>query len=263
MTGKPGRSRAWVRTAGIEGSLEVVVVRIPPTGRCVTCVANGLDLAAGDDCVIESERGIEFALVARPAVSNPFRRESDAPLPRVLRRATRDDEEAYTHKVSIEREGRKFCLARIAERRVPMRLGHVERQLDGKKMTFHFTADGRVDFRDLVRDLTAQFHTRVELRQIGARDDAGMLGGCGVCGRVLCCVEWIRGFDPVSIKMAKTQGLSLNPAKISGTCGRLMCCLKYEYDPSSAARRRAGAAAGGGEPSEGGGAPQGSPPRSS
>jgi cell fate regulator YaaT (PSP1 superfamily) len=114
----------------------------------------------------------------------------------------------------------------------------VERQLDGKRMTFYFTAEGRVDFRELVRDLTGRFHTRVELRQIGARDDAGMQGGCGLCGRVLCCSDWIRGFDPVSIKMAKNQGLSLNPAKISGMCGRLMCCLRFEYDPRQDPRRR-------------------------
>jgi len=119
-----------------------------------------------------------------------------------------------------------------------MKLGHVERQLDGKKMTFHFTA--RAGWISVIWSRPDRaVHTRVELRQIGARDDAGMQGGCGVCGRVQCCVDWIRGFDPVSIKMAKNQGLSLNPAKISGICGRLMCCLKFEYDPQSAKRGRA------------------------
>src|SRR5512143_922395 len=142
--------------------MDVVVVRIPPTGRCVSASASGLELTVGDDCVIESERGLEFGIVARAAFSNPFRPDWGGPLPRVLRRATREDEEAYAHKVSLEGEGRRFCLARIDERGLPMKLGHVERQLDGKKMTFHFTAEGRVDFRDLVRDLTAQFHTRVE-----------------------------------------------------------------------------------------------------
>jgi cell fate regulator YaaT (PSP1 superfamily) len=121
-----------------------------------------------------------------------------------------------------------------------MKLGQVERQLDGKKMVFYFTSEGRVDFRDLVRDLTSHFRMRIELRQIGARDDAGMQGGCGTCGRELCCSDWLKAFDPVSIRMAKAQGMSLNPAKISGICGRLMCCLKYEYDAAADSRRRRG-----------------------
>jgi len=120
-----------------------------------------------------------------------------------------------------------------------MKLGLVEQQLDGKRLLFHFTAEGRVDFRELVRDLSAKFRARIELRQVGARDDASMQGGCGPCGKQLCCSTFLKGFDPVSIKMAKAQGLSLNPSKISGMCGRLMCCLKYEYEPST--KGRAGA----------------------
>lgn len=219
--------------------MEVAVVRIPPTGRCFTCNPEGLALAVGEGCIVETERGSEFAVVTQPALANPCRDASDGAIPHVIRRATREDEEAYAHKVVIEREGREFCLARIEERRLPMKLGQVDRQLDGRKMTFYFTADGRVDFRELVRDLVGQFHTRVELRQIGARDEAGIQGGCGTCGRVLCCSDWIRVFDPVSIKMAKSQGLSLNPAKISGMCGRLMCCLKYEFDAQAVRRRSA------------------------
>ena len=218
--------------------METVIVRFPPGGRCVACHPCELDLAVGDPCIAETDRGVEFGIVAQLGFRYGRGGEPNRNLPRVLRRATQDDEEAYAHKVVLESEGRAFCIARIEERKLPMKIGRVERQLDGKKMTFYFTAEGRVDFRDLVRDLTGQFHTRVELRQIGARDDAGMQGGCGLCGRVLCCADWIRGFDPVSIKMAKTQGLSLNPAKISGMCGRLMCCLRFEYDPKQDSRRR-------------------------
>ncbi len=220
--------------------MDIVVVRFPPAGRCATCDPSGLDLAVGDPCIAEGDRGLEFGMVAQLGFRNRRPGESDRQLPRVLRRATQEDEESYAHKVVQEREARSFCIARIEERGLAMKLGRVERQLDGKKMTFYFTAEGRVDFRELVRDLTGQFHTRVELRQIGARDDAGMQGGCGLCGRVLCCADWIRGFDPVSIKMAKNQGLSLNPAKISGMCGRLMCCLRFEYDPRQDVRRRGG-----------------------
>ncbi len=219
--------------------MEVVIVRFPPAGRCVTCDPSGLDLAVGDSCIAESDRGVEFGIVAQLGFRLRRPGEAERVLARVVRRSTQEDEEAYAHKVVQEREARSFCIARIEERNLPMKLGRVERQLDGKKMTFYFTAEGRVDFRDLVRDLTGQFHTRVELRQIGARDDAGMQGGCGLCGRALCCADWIRGFDPVSIKMAKNQGLSLNPAKISGMCGRLMCCLRFEYDPRQDSRRKA------------------------
>jgi len=133
----------------------------------------------------------------------------------------------------MEKVSRDFCQDRIKSIGLKMKLGHVEMQLDRKKLTFFFTAEGRVDFRALVRDLAAEYHTRIELRQIGARDDAQLDGGCGPCGKNLCCSTWLKGFQPVSIKMAKAQGLSLNPSKISGMCGRLMCCLKYEYDPNA------------------------------
>ena len=218
--------------------MEIVIVRFPPAGRCGTWDLLGLDLAVGDTCVAKTERGIEFGIVAQLGFRDGNRPDGGRMPSKVLRRATQEDEEAYARKVVLEREGREFCHARIEERGLAMKIGRVERQLDGKKMTFYFTAEGRVDFRDLVRDLTAQFHTRVELRQVGARDDAGMQVGCGLCGRALCCADWIRGFDPVSIKMAKAQGLSLNPAKISGMCGRLMCCLRFEYDPRQEPQRR-------------------------
>jgi cell fate regulator YaaT (PSP1 superfamily) len=224
--------------------MEVLTVRIPPSTRSATCVANGLDLQVGDGCILETDRGVEFGIVTRAVFDNPFfKRHGDA-LPRVIRRARREDEEAFAHKASIEKEGRDFCLARIADRGLRMKLGHVDMQLDRRKLTFFFTADGRVDFRALVRDLAAQFRTRIELRQIGSRDDAQMQGGCGPCGRTLCCSTWMTGFEPVSIKMAKAQGLSLNPSKISGLCGRLMCCLKYEQSPKKGKDNRSGCGSG-------------------
>ena len=156
-----------------------------------------------------------------------------ARIPKVVRRASRDDEEAYARKIAAEQDARGFCLAKIVERRLPLKLGQVDRQLDGRKMTFFFTSEGRIDFRDLVRDLSTRYNTRIEMRQIGDREDAALRGGCGPCGKQLCCSTFLKGFEPISIKMAKAQGLSLNPSKISGMCGRLMCCLKYEYDPEN------------------------------
>lgn len=210
--------------------MDVLAVRIPPSTRCTTCRAEGVDLQVGDGCILETDRGQEFGIVTRPLLDNPFYENQKVSLPRIVRRARREDEEAFAHKVSVEKEARDYCRERVLERGLEMRLGHVDMQLDGKKLVFFFTAENRVDFRGLVRDLAGRFRTRIELRQIGSRDDAQMQGGCGPCGRSLCCSTWMRGFDPVSIKMAKAQGLSLNPSKISGLCGRLMCCLKYEYD---------------------------------
>lgn len=209
--------------------MEVITVRVPPSTIPLVCTANGYQFEVGEGCIVETDRGREFGIITRPLIDNPRYDASTARLPRVLRKASLEDEESYSHKASVEREGRNFCLARIKEHKLKMKLGHVDMQLDGKKLTFFFTADGRVDFRALVRDLASKFRTRIELRQIGSRDDAQMQGGCGPCGRILCCSTWMKGFEPVSIKMAKAQGLSLNPSKISGLCGRLMCCLKYEH----------------------------------
>ncbi len=213
--------------------MEVLAVRIPPATRSTTCLANGQNLDVGTGCIVEGERGREFGIVTRPVMENRFITGSGPRLPVLVRPATRDDEEAYAHKASMEKVSRDFCQDRIKSIGLKMKLGHVEMQLDRKKLTFFFTAEGRVDFRALVRDLAAEYHTRIELRQIGARDDAQLDGGCGPCGKNLCCSTWLKGFQPVSIKMAKAQGLSLNPSKISGMCGRLMCCLKYEYDPNA------------------------------
>lgn len=210
--------------------MDVVGVRFPESAKIGSCDPAGLALEVGDGCVVETDRGPVFGVVVRAVLSNPYQ---SGKLPRVLRRATVEDEESFARKSASEREAREFCLAKIRERRIPMKLGQVEQQQDGKRLLFHFTAESRVDFRELVRDLSAKFRARIELRQIGARDDASMQGGCGPCGKQLCCSTFLRGFEPVSIKMAKAQGLSLNPSKISGMCGRLMCCLKYEYEPGA------------------------------
>jgi hypothetical protein len=151
-------------------------------------------------------------------------------LARVLRPAGREDEEDHAHRVRQEETALEDARRRIAERRLPMRLTGVERSEGGRKITFFFTAEGRVDFRKLVRDLAAARRARIEMRQIGVRDEAKQRGGYGHCGRPLCCTTWLPGFQPVSIRNAKAQGLSLSPSKISGMCGRLMCCLRYELD---------------------------------
>ena len=146
----------------------------------------------------------------------------------VVRRATREDIVARLKHEHREQEAFRIALMKIRERGLPMKLTRVEQLFDASKLIFYFTADGRIDFRDLVRDLAGEFHARIEMRQVGARDEARMLGGYGSCGRPLCCTTWLQSFEPISIKMAKQQSLSLNPSKLSGLCGRLKCCLRYE-----------------------------------
>jgi len=212
--------------------MDVIGIRLGVTPRTRHCDPAGLALDVGESCLVDTEQGLQFGTVVAPTLGNPFYKHG-ARLPKVVRRASRDDEESYARKLAAEQDARAFCLAKIAERKLALKLGSIDRQLDGRKMTFHFTSEGRIDFRDLVRDLSTQYNTRIELRQIGDREDAAMKGGCGPCGKQLCCSTFLKGFEPISIKMAKAQGLSLNPSKISGMCGRLMCCLKYEYDPEN------------------------------
>ena len=188
-----------------------------------------LNLKAGDHVIIDTSRGAEYGT----CVAGNHRvlpRELVQPLRRVLRIATEADEIVRAENLKREKEAFAFCLKKIEELGLDMQLVSTECAFDGSKLLFFFTADARVDFRELVRILAFNFHTRIELRQIGVRDKAKMLGGLGICGRPFCCAQFLDDFQPVSIKMAKTQNLSLNPAKISGTCGRLMCCLKYEQD---------------------------------
>lgn len=187
----------------------------------------GLTIPAGTDVIVETAQGPEFAHCAAGNHQVP----DDAvvkPLRSVLRIATDNDKHTAAYNRSREKEAFDVCKKKIQQHKLEMKLVRVECSFDGSKILFFFTADGRVDFRELVKDLAGQFHTRIELRQIGVRDESKMLGGLGVCGQPFCCSRFLKNFQPVSIKMAKEQGLSLNPAKISGACGRLMCCLAYE-----------------------------------
>ena len=166
---------------------------------------------------------------------------SAASTDRVLRRASTQDVTARLKQQHREREAQRVCAMKIKERGFAMKLVKVEQQFDGQRLVFHFTAEARVDFRELVRELASQFHCRIEMRQIGARDAAKLLGGYGTCGRPLCCTTWLQGFEPISIKMAKQQHLSLNPSRLSGLCGRLKCCLRYEL-PNAKGEQFAGCA---------------------
>ena len=184
-------------------------------------------VAKGDHAIVETARGVEYGEV----VIGP--REVDEssivpPLKPVMRKATAEDDLKLAENKIREKEAFNICLRKIKNHDLPMRLIDVEFTFDVNKLIFYFTADGRIDFRELVKDLASVFRTRIELRQIGVRDEAKMLGGIGSCGRPLCCATFLGDFEPVSIRMAKDQSLSLNPTKISGICGRLMCCLKYE-----------------------------------
>ena len=189
------------------------------------------DLAcqAGDHVIIDTARGPEYGYCT--AGNHPIvKKDVVSPLRPVLRKATAQDEKTAADNQAKERKAHQVCLEQIQELGLDMQVVSAECAFDGSKILFFFTADERVDFRDLVKNLASTFHTRIELRQIGVRDKARMVGGLGICGRPFCCASFLDDFQPVSIKMAKTQNLSLNPTKISGTCGRLMCCLKYEQD---------------------------------
>ncbi len=207
----------------------IVKIQFNTAGKLYDFNVGNLELHPGDKVIVETERGKSVATV----VVGP-RNYSEADLPEglktVLRKAYPDDLEASRRNAAREKEAFDFCLARIKERGMEMKLIRAEYLFDGSKAIFYFTADGRVDFRELVKDLAHAFHTRIEMRQIGVRDEAKMVGGIGICGRELCCSSFLRDFDPVSVKMAKEQNLALNPTKISGQCGRLLCCLGYEFE---------------------------------
>ena len=186
-------------------------------------------IAPGDKVVVQTPEGTAVGTVTRPLpVASERKRPADDSPARVIRRASHDDIVTRLKHEQREREAHRICLLKIRERGLPMKLTRVEQIFDGSRLIFYYTAEGRVDFRELVRDLAAHFRTRIEMRQIGVRDEARMLGGYGSCGRPLCCTTWLQTFEPVSIKMAKLQNLSLNPSKLSGMCGRLKCCLRYE-----------------------------------
>ena len=210
-------------------TVEVVDIQFRPGQKIYFFSPAELKLHAGDHVIIDTARGPEFGICAS---GNHFIPEKDIvpPLRSVLRIATEQDEKTVAENRAKEKRAYDICLEKIAEHGLDMQLVSAECTFDGSKLLFFFTADERVDFRELVKNLASVFHTRIELRQIGVRDKAKMVGGLGICGRPFCCASFLDDFQPVSIKMAKTQNLSLNPTKISGTCGRLMCCLKYEQD---------------------------------
>lgn len=207
--------------------VEVVGIRFKRAGKIYYFSSGDLELKIDDKVIVETARGVEFGdLVIEPR--NIPEDTVVSPLKPVIRKATSEDEQIVEENKVREKEAFQICLKKIEEHQLPMKLVDVEFTFDCNKIIFSFTAEGRVDFRELVKDLASVFRTRIELRQIGVRDEAKMLGGVGSCGRMLCCSTFLGDFEPVSIRMAKDQKLSLNPTKISGICGRLMCCLKYE-----------------------------------
>lgn len=209
--------------------IKIIGVRFKKVGKIYYFSPNGLDIQLDDDVIVETSKGIECGKVV---ISN---REIDeekfsTPVKPVIRIVTQKDYETIEKNKAKEKDAFDICLKKIQKHGLKMNLIDVECTFDNNKMLFYFTADGRVDFRELVKDLASVFRTRIELRQIGVRDEAKKLGGLGICGQPFCCSRFLGDFQPVSIKMAKEQSLSLNPTKISGTCGRLMCCLNYEQE---------------------------------
>ena len=220
--------------------VEVVGVRFKSSGKIYYFDPGEAKIPANTDVIVETARGLEYG---KAVLGNRDVEENKVvpPLKKVVRIATPEDREKMLASQAKEENARKVCLEKIQQRQLPMKLVGVEYSFDGSKVLFYFTAEGRVDFRELVKDLASVFKTRIELRQIGVRDEAKMLGGLGSCGRELCCASFLGDFEPVSIRMAKEQNLSLNPSKISGICGRLMCCLKYEsygYDCGKKCKNR-------------------------
>jgi cell fate regulator YaaT (PSP1 superfamily) len=215
-----------------QNSAPLVAVKLTPVGRVQTFLpadGTGATPRPGDRVVVQNEAGTALGTAVRaiPQLDARRRPTDDSPQ-KVVRLATREDVIARLKHQHREQEAHRIALLKIRERGLGMKLARVEQAFDGSRLVFYFTADGRVDFRDLVRELAAEFRTRIEMRQIGVRDEAKLYGGYGSCGRPLCCTTFLQSFEPVSIKMAKQQDLSLNPSKLSGLCGRLKCCLRYE-----------------------------------
>lgn len=217
--------------------VKVIGVRFRTAGKIYFFAPGRFEIKKGDHVIVETARGIEYGTV----VAAPKEIEDDKviqPLKPVLRIATPKDQEQEAANKVKEKEAFKICLEKIKKHNLDMKLIDAEYTFDNNKVLFYFTADGRIDFRELVKDLAAVFKTRIELRQIGVRDETKIVGGIGICGRALCCHTYLSEFIPVSIKMAKEQNLSLNPTKISGVCGRLMCCLKNEEETYEELNRR-------------------------
>lgn len=216
--------------------IRLVSIKFRAAGRHYDFNALQFELKAGERVVVETDRGRALGTVVEAPREVP-RSEAPEDLKSISRPATADDLTLVALNATREKEALRFCKQRIQERRMEMKLVRAEYMFDGSKIVFYFTADGRVDFRELVKDLAHHFHTRIEMRQIGVRDEAKMIGGIGICGRELCCCTFLTEFAPVSVKMAKEQGLALNPNKISGQCGRLLCCLGYEFETYCSMRK--------------------------
>ena len=214
------------KTEAAEG-FDVIGVSFKPAGKVYVFNINNLDPAPRSQVVVESDMGLSIGLV----VKTKYRIEKPGqPLKKVLREASEKDLETNNKNRSFADEARAFCIEKVKTRELPMKIVSTETTLDKKRLIFYFTADGRIDFRELVRDLAARFKTRIEMRQIGVRDEVKLIGGIGSCGRESCCRIFLTSFEPVSIRMAKKQELSISQNKLSGICGRLMCCLGYEYE---------------------------------
>lgn len=217
--------------------ITVVGIRFKKAGKIYYFDPDNMDIKQGDFVIVETARGIEFgeAVIGIKEVKDE---DIVSPLKKVLRIADEEDKVKNEENKEKEKEAFDICVEKIAHHELPMKLIDVEYTFDNSKIIFYFVADGRIDFRELVKDLAAIFRTRIELRQIGVRDESKMIGGLGPCGRSLCCSTFLGDFEPVSIKMAKEQNLSLNPTKISGVCGRLMCCLNYEQSTYEEIRKK-------------------------
>lgn len=207
-------------------SQTVVGVRFRSCGKMYTFEVDDIDVAPGTKVVVDSEIGVSLGRIVTP---KQIIKKTKEPLKKVLRIANEQDFETIRNNRSLEDEARKFCIEKVKSLNLPMKIVSTETTLDKKRLTFYFTADGRIDFRELVRDLAAKFKTRIEMRQIGVRDEVKLLGGFGCCGRQTCCSLFLTSFEPITIRMAKEQDLSINQSKLSGVCGRLMCCLGYEH----------------------------------
>ena len=220
---------------------QTVKVRMRKPPRVFTFLCRNVELKRNDPCIVRSDRGLEFGVCVLPpeeAASNVKERYKMS----VVRKATHHDQLTHTQIQDDEERAKEKCAEKIAERNLLMKLVECEYSFDRRKVIFYFTAEDRVDFRELVRDLAKDLKTRIELRHIQVRDEAKMIGGIGTCGRELCCTTWMKDFMPISMRMAKQQNLSLNPSKISGQCGRLMCCLSYENEMYKQEKKRAKAA---------------------
>jgi cell fate regulator YaaT (PSP1 superfamily) len=213
------------------GEVAVVGVRLHGQARISQFNSGDADYEIGETVVVEGDQGSQIGCVAQPT-ARARKLCGIGCMKRVLRAAAPGDIQTHDDRVAAEKEAGEYCRARIRERSLPMKLVQVTQSNESRKLIFGFTAESRVDFRDLVKELAQRLHTRIEMRQIGVRDEAGIRGGYGPCGKALCCSTFLTEFAPISIKMAKAQNLNLNPSKLSGMCGRLKCCLRYEYEPA-------------------------------